>query len=376
MKKITILALLAVAVGNVAFAQKDHYTISGGLLGGGNLSQFQSSTDNLTFSHDFKHRFGWDAGAWVNFPIGRVFSIEPQVVYSNRGFHSYVTDGSQPEQTHSYISVPLLLKANIGSYFALFGGAEFNTLVKIKDDNNNFDNIGEDMKKHSTAVTAGFELAPHSRVEIYARVSYGLVDMYIADNSNPFNNETLRNESFHFGVKFKLFGHKKAEPMHESHVASTTAPAVVAAPVVVEPVKPIAIDTDGDGILDKDDYCPTIAGFSSNFGCPEIILHYTNDSDVLNDMDKADLDRVHAFLVNHPDVSIVVEGHASNPGTPEHNMTLSKERADKSVAYLVSRGISASRMTVKAYGETVQVADNATPSGRAKNRRVVIKIAK
>lgn len=375
MKKITIMALLAVAVGNVSLAQKHDYTTSGGFLGGGNLAGFDSNNEAI----DYKHRFGFDAGVWVNFPIGRVFSFEPQVMYSQRSFHAEIQDGTQPETTHGYVSAPLLLKAGIGQYFAITAGPEFNMLVSSKDKNNNsnFENIGSDgFKKFSTALTGGIEFAPHARVEVYARYSWGLTDMYVADNLNPVSNEVLKNQSLHFGVKFRLFGHERVHPAHVTHTETHTQPVAVAAPVVVEPVKPIAIDTDGDGILDKDDYCPTIAGFSANYGCPEIILYYSKDSDRLTDMDKADLDRVYGFLINHPKVSIIVEGHASALGTAEHNMKLSQDRADKSIAYLVSKGISASRLSAKSFGETVQVADNATEAGRAKNRRVVIKIAK
>jgi len=67
---------------------------------------------------------------------------------------------------------------------------------------------------------------------------------------------------------------------------------------------------------------------------------------------------------------IEIGGHTDNVGTPESNMKLSQDRAQAVMAALVQRGIDASRITAKGYGQTVPIADNRTEEGRAKNRRV------
>lgn len=66
-----------------------------------------------------------------------------------------------------------------------------------------------------------------------------------------------------------------------------------------------------------------------------------------------------------------IEGHTDNTGQAATNRTLSEQRAQAVVAYLTEReGIAASRLEAAGLGDTVPVADNATPEGRQQNRRV------
>jgi len=77
------------------------------------------------------------------------------------------------------------------------------------------------------------------------------------------------------------------------------------------------------------------------------------------------------MLAAHADLKVSIEGHTDNVGNGRANMTLSEKRAAAVKAYLVSTlGVSAARLTSKGYGDTKPVADNTTPEGRQKNRRV------
>jgi outer membrane protein OmpA-like peptidoglycan-associated protein len=69
-------------------------------------------------------------------------------------------------------------------------------------------------------------------------------------------------------------------------------------------------------------------------------------------------------------LKVEVGGHTDNVGAADANQKLSQDRAQAVMAALASRGIPASRMTAKGYGQTVPIADNRTEEGRAKNRRV------
>lgn len=82
------------------------------------------------------------------------------------------------------------------------------------------------------------------------------------------------------------------------------------------------------------------------------------------------LDSAAAALKAAADLKIEVGGHTDNVGTPEANLKLSQDRAQSVMAALVKRGIAATRLTAKGYGQTSPVADNRTDEGRAKNRRV------
>lgn len=361
MKKISLCAILFLALSS-SFAQQN-YTISGGLLGGANAALFTNK------NVDYNAKFGFDAGVWANFPLGSVLSIEPQLMYSQRGYTPKDNDGSNVNSRLGYLSMPLFLKANLGEKFAIMAGPEFNYLASSSDSNNNFKK--EDFKEWSTAITGGVEFAPHSRLAIYLRYNYGLVDMFRADDGNTFiTNEPYKNSSLHLGIKWKLFGHKVTAPPPPP----VAEPAVVAAPVA-PPVK-VDPDTDGDGIVDSLDLCPKTPGISSNYGCPEITLYYKRDVAELNDEDKADLERVIKFLNNHPDVNVMIEGHTSTLGADDYNQKLSEKRANGTVDYLVSKGISKSRLTAVGFGEKYPIGDNSTEEGRAASRRTVVKINK
>ena len=82
------------------------------------------------------------------------------------------------------------------------------------------------------------------------------------------------------------------------------------------------------------------------------------------------------FLNTNPTVSIELSGHTDNIGSGADNMKLSDDRAKSVVEYLTGKGISASRLTAKGYGETKPVAANDTEEGRAMNRRVEFVILK
>ena len=86
------------------------------------------------------------------------------------------------------------------------------------------------------------------------------------------------------------------------------------------------------------------------------------------------LDKIAASMVQYPDSLIDVYGHTDSTGSDAFNQTLSESRARTVAGYLSSRGVSATRIRSQGFGETMPIGDNATPEGRAKNRRVEIKI--
>ena len=85
------------------------------------------------------------------------------------------------------------------------------------------------------------------------------------------------------------------------------------------------------------------------------------------------LDGVAQALIAQPDVKIEIGGHTDADGHEASNLKLSQRRADTVKNYLVKKGVPASRMTAKGYGELHPVADNKSPEGKAKNRRVELK---
>jgi len=76
-------------------------------------------------------------------------------------------------------------------------------------------------------------------------------------------------------------------------------------------------------------------------------------------------------LIRNPRIKRVeVQGHTDNSGTPEHNQTLSEQRAEAVRKWLVDHGVAPDRMVAKGYGQTKPLVPNVTAANKAKNRRV------
>lgn len=146
-------------------------------------------------------------------------------------------------------------------------------------------------------------------------------------------------------------------------------------------------DTDGDGVNDEEDRCPTEAGPASNFGCPTKAqkhqakvdtaatkIFFATGSATLLKKSYTSLNEVAKLLKDNADLMIEVSGHTDNTGTDKINNRLSQSRADAVAKYLKSKGAKAAQISSKGYGSTQPIADNSTAEGKAKNRRVELKL--
>jgi outer membrane protein OmpA-like peptidoglycan-associated protein len=79
-------------------------------------------------------------------------------------------------------------------------------------------------------------------------------------------------------------------------------------------------------------------------------------------------------LNNYPQSRVIIKGHTDSSGDDRFNQRLSEERADVVRAFLVSEGVSSSRIEAVGFGESMPVASNGTEAGRQQNRRVEIEI--
>ncbi|MGD0367656.1 MAG: OmpA family protein [Acidobacteriaceae bacterium] len=87
------------------------------------------------------------------------------------------------------------------------------------------------------------------------------------------------------------------------------------------------------------------------------------------------LARVSGILATYPNLTLQVEGYTDNIGSDEYNLKLSDERATAVQAFLISQGVQPGNISSQGYGKADPVADNATNSGRAENRRVELVVS-
>lgn len=105
-------------------------------------------------------------------------------------------------------------------------------------------------------------------------------------------------------------------------------------------------------------------------------LYFAYNSYKLDKLAFAELDLWVNFFQGRRDVTITLIGHTDNRGSDAYNLKLSHNRAVAVADYLMSKGISAERISVESAGSANPIADNGTEEGRGKNRRVDIKFEK
>jgi outer membrane protein OmpA-like peptidoglycan-associated protein len=147
-------------------------------------------------------------------------------------------------------------------------------------------------------------------------------------------------------------------------------------------------DRDKDGVPDNVDRCPDVAGPMDNWGCPaykKLIvrrdklelkekLYFAWDQAVLEEVSFPVMDEVVQALNDNKGFRVQVEGHASSEGSDDHNQTLSEQRAEVVLNYLVTHGIDKERLASKGFGSSVPIDTNETIAGRENNRRVEFEV--
>jgi outer membrane protein OmpA-like peptidoglycan-associated protein/tetratricopeptide (TPR) repeat protein len=98
-------------------------------------------------------------------------------------------------------------------------------------------------------------------------------------------------------------------------------------------------------------------------------IYFETNSANIEKIGKLSLDIFVEFLQVNPMLKIVIYGHTDNVGNDRSNMNLSIRRAQAVQDYLLTNGISLSRINFKGFGETRPVESNLTRKGRAANRR-------
>ena len=183
----------------------------------------------------------------------------------------------------------------------------------------------------------------------------------------------------------------------------TPPPAAKPAPAARPPVSKCP-DSDSDGVCEDRDRCPNTPpeqikavrddgcglddcrlpspGETVNeHGCAVEVsmvlrdVYFDTAKATLKPESRATLDNVVSVLKATPTVrKVEIGGHTDNRGDDAYNMSLSQQRAQSVVDYLVKGGIEKSRLEARGYGETQPIASNADAAGQSQNRRVELKV--
>ncbi len=143
-------------------------------------------------------------------------------------------------------------------------------------------------------------------------------------------------------------------------------------------------DNDKDTVLDVDDFCPNTPGQPGGArpGCPGLIvvtaheiritqqIHFEFNKSKIRPESFPILDAIVDVLHDQPKIALEVQGHTDNVGSAPYNKKLSQARADSVRTYLITHGVSGSRLTAIGYGMSQPIVSNDTASNRALNRRV------
>lgn len=171
------------------------------------------------------------------------------------------------------------------------------------------------------------------------------------------------------GVKYKFHFRQDVATVAAAPIAN-----IMPEPRVTEPPAPAVAPTSADS-CDKTNLSSDCASKTSVTKSIELAVQFDTNSSEIKPNYTMDLDKLADFMQHNPAARVVIEGHTDSQGNNEHNKALSLNRAQAICDFLVEKkNISRARLTPTGYGEGKPVADNTTPEGRAKNRRVVANI--
>ena len=104
------------------------------------------------------------------------------------------------------------------------------------------------------------------------------------------------------------------------------------------------------------------------------IIEFESGKAALTESGMAVLDQMSAAMQKLRGVKVEVIGHTDNAGSRAGNLSLSQARAEAVKSYIVGKGIAADTIAVSGEGPDRPVADNRTPEGKARNRRIEFKV--
>ena len=183
MKKIMFALLVSVMGGSSMYAQSSSDQLHFGVKAGANYSNMYDS-QNKEYTADGK--IGFAAGAFVSIPIGTYFGIQPELLFSQKGFKATSTvlgNDVSLTRTTSYIDLPIFLAVKPSEMITILVGPQYSFLMKQKDvfsspitDITTIDDFDNDnLRKNTLCLVTGLDINLNS-VVVGAHVGWDLFD--------------------------------------------------------------------------------------------------------------------------------------------------------------------------------------------------------
>ncbi len=210
---------MALTAGSLAFAQTTTTTTTSNMSAdsavrfGVKAGMNVSSLSNDGSLEDQGSKIGFNAGVFANIPVGSMFSVQPEVLYSQYGdkYDTRIGNNTYSYANHlDYITVPVMLQYNLIPNLYVEAGPEFGFMVsaknKAKNETNN-DVISESGNYKDNFSTFNFGIGLGAgyyftdNIGITARYVAGLTDIA---KDRPNGSDAIRNNVFQVGLAFKF----------------------------------------------------------------------------------------------------------------------------------------------------------------------------
>ncbi|MER3499450.1 MAG: hypothetical protein C4308_12870 [Chitinophagaceae bacterium] len=206
MRKISILLFAILLPGIGAFAQKKkfHLKLEYGMKIGMNGSHFylhDLQENNAPYIHT-RWKTGFVLGAYVNMPLYKKISVQPEFLYSGMGgtYYDIREADTKVKARYNYFSIPVLAKYKISKKWAFIAGPQFDFLIQGKERVGGKNHIVSDgLKDFDIGATGGIEFWPVKRIFLSGRYMRGFNDVdYRADMMRYY----MEGVQLTMGIKF------------------------------------------------------------------------------------------------------------------------------------------------------------------------------